>query len=54
MHMLQSLKKPFHKIRTLLTYDNVAKAIAAFERTLVTPSRFDEFLGGNTKALTEN
>jgi len=35
-----------------LTYDNLAKAIAAFERTLLTPSKFDEYLAGNTNALT--
>jgi cytochrome c peroxidase len=35
-----------------LTYDNLKKAIGAFERTLVTPSRFDEYLNGNTNALT--
>ncbi|MBI5233346.1 MAG: cytochrome-c peroxidase [Deltaproteobacteria bacterium] len=34
-----------------LNYTNVAKAIAAFERTLLTPSRFDDFLKGNKKAL---
>ena len=28
-----------------VTYDNVAQAIGAFERRLVTPSRWDEFLG---------
>lgn len=33
--------------------DNLAKAIATFERTLVTPnSRFDQYLGGNEGALT--
>ncbi|MDQ7056460.1 MAG: cytochrome-c peroxidase [Persephonella sp.] len=36
-----------------ITYDNVAKAIAAFERTLVTPSRFDKFLNGDVNALTK-
>ncbi|WP_457625328.1 cytochrome-c peroxidase [Persephonella sp.] len=36
-----------------ITYDNIAKAIAAFERTLVTPSRFDKFLNGDTNALTK-
>jgi len=46
-------KKAFPQDKDPVTYDNVAKAIAAFERTLVTPSRFDEFLKGNTKALTE-
>ncbi len=34
-------------------FDNAAKAIGAFERTLVTPSRFDRFLAGDEKALTE-
>jgi cytochrome c peroxidase len=35
-----------------VTFDNVAGAIAAFERTLVTPSRFDRYLRGQTDALT--
>jgi cytochrome c peroxidase len=35
-----------------VTFDNVAHAIAAFERTLVTPSRFDRYLQGQTDALT--
>jgi len=36
-----------------LTIDEVTKAIAAFEETLVTPnSRFDKWLKGNKKALT--
>ena len=36
-----------------LTYDNVAEAIAAFERTLRTESRLDDFLGGQLDALDE-
>ncbi|GAB4359031.1 MAG: cytochrome c peroxidase [Gammaproteobacteria bacterium] len=36
-----------------LTYDNLAEAIAAFERTLRSESRFDDFLNGDTDALTE-
>lgn len=35
-----------------LTYDNLARAIAAFERTLVTRDRFDDFLKGENQALT--
>lgn len=36
-----------------LTIDNVAKAIAAYERTLLTPnSPFDNYLSGNKKALS--
>ncbi|MEM7412555.1 MAG: cytochrome-c peroxidase [Myxococcota bacterium] len=38
---------------TALTYDNMANAIGAFERRLMTPSRFDDFLAGNTDALSE-
>lgn len=36
-----------------ITYDNMAKAIGAFERKLLTPSRFDAFLAGDEKALTD-
>jgi len=36
-----------------LTFDNVARAIASFERTLVTPGApFDRYLEGDTNALT--
>ncbi len=35
-----------------VTYDNMAHAIAAFERTLVTRDRFDDFLKGDDKSLT--
>jgi cytochrome c len=35
-----------------LVYDNVGRALAAFERTLVTPARFDDFVGGDPDALT--
>ncbi|MEJ2683532.1 MAG: cytochrome c peroxidase [Candidatus Sulfobium sp.] len=36
-----------------VSMDNFAKAVGAFERTLVTPSPFDAYLKGNTNALTE-
>lgn len=35
-----------------VTYDNLAAAIGAFERVLVTPSRFDAFVKGDVDALT--
>lgn len=35
-------------------YKNVGKAIGAFERTLLTPSRFDDFLKGDENALNES
>jgi cytochrome c peroxidase len=37
-----------------LTFDNMGRAIAAFERTLVTPSRFDAFLKGDEAALRDD
>jgi cytochrome c peroxidase len=36
-----------------VTASNCGKAIGAFERTLVTPSRFDEFLAGKRDSLSE-
>jgi len=36
-----------------VTFDNIAEAIAAFERTLITKDRFDNFLQGNPAALTD-
>ena len=38
---------------TNITLGRVGDAIGAFERTLVTPSRFDDFLNGNLSALSE-
>lgn len=35
-----------------VTYPNVGNAIGAFERTLITPSRFDDFLKGDANALS--
>ncbi len=36
-----------------MTYDNMAVAIAAFERTLIAPGRFDKYLAGEEDAITE-
>ncbi len=39
--------------KNAVTYDNMAKAIATYERTLITPnSAFDRFIKGDKKALT--
>jgi cytochrome c peroxidase len=46
-------KKAFPDQPSPLTYDNMANAIGAFERTLITPGRFDKFLEGDTAALTQ-
>ena len=45
-------KAVFPKAEQALTYDNYAEAVAAFERTLITRDRFDDFLGGKLDALT--
>ncbi len=50
---LPLFKKAFPNEKDPITFENIAKAIAAFERTLVTPSRFDDFLRGDFKALTK-
>jgi cytochrome c peroxidase len=36
-----------------VTYDNMGRAIGAFERRLVTPARWDRYLRGEKSALTE-
>ncbi len=50
---LPLFQKAFPLEKEPVTVDNFAKAVGAFERTLVTPSRFDAFLKGNKTALTE-
>jgi cytochrome c peroxidase len=42
----------FPKAKMAVTFDNVARAIAAFERTLVSPSRYDAWVNGDKNALT--
>ncbi|MBK6487882.1 MAG: c-type cytochrome [Gemmatimonadetes bacterium] len=44
--------KAFPEERQPVTYDNVGHAIGSFERRLVTPSRWDAFLQGDSAALT--
>jgi len=35
-----------------ITFEKITDTIGLYERTLVTPSRFDDFMNGNNKALT--
>jgi len=46
-------KKAFPNDKDPVTVENFAKAVGAFERTLVTPSPFDDFMKGKARALTE-
>lgn len=49
---VDAFKKVFPKDRKI-TIDNVAKAIASYERTLITPnSPFDKYMKGDKKAMT--
>jgi len=50
---LPLFKKVFPGQDKPITYDNMAKAIGAFERTLATPSKLDKFLEGDAKALSD-
>ena len=43
----------FPKEKNPVTYDNLAIAIGAFERRLVTPGRLDRFMEGDKNALTQ-
>lgn len=45
-------QKAFPGAAEPVTFDNMAKAIGAFERKLVTPSRWDRFLNGDQAAIT--
>ncbi len=47
-------QKAFPGEKNPVTYENVARAIGAFERTLMTPSRFDRFLDGDKNALSSD
>jgi len=50
---VEQFKKAFPEDALPATFDNVTKAIEAFEATLITPgSRFDQFLDGDAGALT--
>ncbi|TAL68365.1 MAG: cytochrome-c peroxidase [Bacteroidetes bacterium] len=45
--------KAFPSDKGTVSYDNIAKAIAAFERTLVTHDRFDDYLKGQDDVLSQ-
>ena len=48
-----AFQKAFPGEKDPVTYDNAGKAIGAFERKLVTASRWDKFLAGDQAALTD-
>ncbi len=48
----EQFMKAFPEGQTDVTLKNIADAIAAFERTLMTPAAFDKYLNGDAQALT--
>jgi cytochrome c peroxidase len=44
--------KAYPPEKKAITFDNIANAIAAFERTLVSKSRYDNYMNGNQTAMT--
>ncbi|MCC5943426.1 MAG: cytochrome-c peroxidase [Bernardetiaceae bacterium] len=53
--MYQSLfKEAYPDEKDPLTYENITKALGLFERQLLTPTRFDDYLKGDKNALTKN
>lgn len=49
---VDAFAKAFPKEKKALSFDNMAVAIGAFERKLLTPGRWDKFLAGDKSALT--
>ncbi|HRP60149.1 MAG TPA: cytochrome c peroxidase, partial [Vicingus sp.] len=45
--------KAFPEEKSPITYTNIQKAIGAFERKLIVPSKFDEYLAGNEDVLSQ-
>lgn len=50
---VEAFRKAFPGEADPVTFENMAAAIGAFERRLVTPSRWDAFLRGDRNALTD-
>jgi len=51
---VDAFKKAFPDDEDPVTFDNFAKAVGAFERKLVTPSKWDDYLKGNKTALSDD
>ena len=50
---MKAFKHAYNDPKFVPSFKDVADVIAVFERTLVTPSRYDEFLNGCDKALSK-
>ena len=52
-HYPADFNKAFPGQKDPVTFDNFAKSVAAFERTLISRSRLDRYIDGDKQALTE-
>lgn len=52
-HYKQMFTKAFPNDKDPITYSNMKKAIGAFERKLITPSKFDDYIKGDDTALNQ-
>jgi cytochrome c peroxidase len=50
---VEAFKKAFPADKDPVTFDNYARAVGAFERTLVVTSRFDRYVAGDDDALSD-
>jgi cytochrome c peroxidase len=51
---VQAFEKAFPGEKDPVNYENMVRAIGAFERKLITPSRWDKFLRGDSRALNND
>lgn len=51
---VEAFKKAFPDQENPVNYENMSIAIGAFERNLATPAKWDKFLDGDDKALSED
>lgn len=52
-HYSADFKKAFPGQKDPVTFDNFAKAVAAFERTLISRGRLDRYIDGDAQAITD-
>jgi len=50
---VHAFAKAFPADKTPVTYDNMTRALGAFERKLFTPARWEKYLAGEKSALTD-
>lgn len=52
-HHKKAFKKAFPNSKKAISFEHITRALAAFQRTLVTSDRFNDFIEGDDEALSE-